>query len=261
MADARLAVQRHAAPWREARALVDAGRMLAPLLLPTLRPGPPRRRKLIVLPGFGADDRVTWPLRRYLRKLGHHAEGWGLGINRAGLEIRHTLADVPPGWIAEPVGDYRGEGAVPLLCLRMTARTRQRHAALGGAPLTLIGWSLGGFVAREVARELPDIVEQVITLGTPVQGGPKYTRAAPLYRRRGTDLDLIERSIIAREKNPIRCPVIAITSPSDGIVDHAATIDRYNPGVKHIELDVSHLGMCFNPTIWRIIADTLDAPA
>ena len=127
-------------------------------------------------------------LSRYLKKLGHHAEGWGLGLNRAGVEIKHTLADLSPGWAIEPVARYRGEGSVPMLCDRMVARARERHAALGG-PLTLIGWSLGGVVAREVARELPDLVEEVITLGTPVLGGPKYTAAAAFFRRRGMDTD------------------------------------------------------------------------
>lgn len=244
----------------EARVLLDAGKAILPLLLPVDESRPHRRRNIIVIPGFGAGDHVTWPLRRYLRKFDHHVEGWGLGVNRAGMDVRHTLDDVPTGWINEPIADYRNEGAVPLLCQRMTERVIERHEALGQEPLTLIGWSLGGVVAREVARNLPHLIEDVITLGTPVQGGPKYTRVAPLFKRRGMDLDLIERSIVYRERTPIQCRITAIASPTDGVVAQPATFDPFNRTVRHVEVDASHLGMCMNPAIWQIITDTLHTP-
>jgi pimeloyl-ACP methyl ester carboxylesterase len=137
---------------------------------------------------------------------------------------------------------------------------RERHRDLGRGPLTLIGWSLGGVVAREVARDLPDLVEDVITLGTPVRGGPKYTRAAALFRQRGMDLDWIERGVERRASRPIRARITAITSPTDAVVGHAATYDAHSPDVRHIDIDASHLGLCFNPTVWKLIADALDAP-
>lgn len=244
--------------WRESRVLLDAGRMLVPLLLPAGKARTARPRDIIVMPGFGADDRATWPLRRYLAKLGHRAEGWGLGLNRAGLDIRHALSDLSPGWEAEPIGTYRNEGSVPMLCDRMVARVRERHRDLGRGPLTLIGWSLGGVVAREVARDLPDLVEDVITLGTPVRGGPKYTRVAALFRQRGMDLDWIERGVERRASRPIRARITAITSRTDAVVGHAATYDAHSPDVRHIDIDASHLGLCFNPTVWKLIADALD---
>lgn len=246
--------------WRESRALLDLGRMAVPLLLPAGAARARRPRQIIVLPGFGADDRATWPLRRYLLKLGHHAEGWGLGLNRAGIDIHHTLADLSPGWNTEPIDTYRNEGSVPMLCDRMVARVRERHHALGG-PLTLVGWSLGGVVAREVARDLPDLVEEVITLGTPVQGGPKYTRVAEFFRGQGMDLDWIERGVARRESTPIRAPITAITSPSDAVVGHAATRDHHSPDVRHFDVDVAHLGLVFNPLVWKLIAQTLNRRA
>lgn len=109
-----------------------------------------------------------------------------------------------------------------------------------------------------VARDLPEAVEGVITLGTQVQGGPKYTRVAAFFRCRGMDLDLIERSVRRRGACPIRAPITAIVSPSDAIVAHAATFDRHNPNVRHLEIDGSHLGMCVNPTVWRQVAGTLN---
>jgi len=258
--DAELRAPAPGAAWRESRTLFDLGHMLVPLLMPAGQALARRKRNILVLPGFGADDRATWPLRRYLKKLGHHAEGWGLGLNRAGVEIKHTLADLSPGWAIEPVARYRGEGSVPMLCDRMVVRARERHAALGG-PLTLIGWSLGGVVAREVARELPDLVEEVITLGTPVLGGPKYTAAAAFFRKRGMDLDWIEREVAKRQAQPIRVPITAIASPSDGVVGFAATRDHHSPDVRHVDVDASHVGLCFNPVVWRQIVDTLNRRA
>ncbi|MBP6596371.1 MAG: hypothetical protein KA187_10140 [Arenimonas sp.] len=244
--------------WREARAVLDLGRMTLPLLMPAGKARATRRRHILVLPGFGADDRATWPLRRYLKKLGHHAEGWGQGMNRAGTDIRHTLADLSPSWAIEPIASkYRGEGGVPMLCDRMVVYTRERYRALG-EPITLIGWSLGGVVAREVARELPGEVEEVITLGTPVQGGPKYTAAAPFFRKRGMDLDWIEREVAKRAATPITAPITAIRSPSDAVVSFAAARDHHSPNVRHVDVDASHLGLCFNPTVWREIARVLN---
>lgn len=251
----------HALAWRESRALLDAGRMVLPLLLPAGKARARRARHIIVMPGFGADDRATWPLRRYLTKLGHHAEGWGLGLNRAGIDIRHRLEDISPGWAAEPIARYRNEGSVPMLCDRMVERVRKRHGELGSPPLTLIGWSLGGVVAREVARDLPELVEEVITLGTPVQGGPKYTRAAAFFKGRGMDLDWIERGVARRESRPIRARITAIASPTDAVVGHAATFDHHSPQVRHVALDASHLGLCFNPAVWREIVRVLNATA
>jgi pimeloyl-ACP methyl ester carboxylesterase len=244
--------------WREARALLDVGRMVLPLLLAAGNARAERARHIIVLPGFGAGDRALWPLRRYLRKLGHHAEGWGLGVNRAGIDIRHTLADISPGWSAEPITHYCNEGSVPMLCDRMVARVRERHLAFGGQPITLIGWSLGGVVAREAARDLPGMIEEVITLGTPVQGGPKYTRTAAFFRGQGMDLDWIERGIARRESTPIRARITAIASPTDAVVGHAATRDHHSPDVRHIDVDAAHLGLVFNPTVWALIARALD---
>jgi pimeloyl-ACP methyl ester carboxylesterase len=246
--------------WRESRAVLDLGRMLAPLLLPV---GPARCKNpqhVIILPGFGADDRIMWPLRRYLRKLGHQAEGWGLGFNRAGTNIKHQLHDLSPGWAIEPVAHYRGEGGVPMLCDQMVARVRERHAVLA-KPICLVGWSLGGVVAREVARELPSVISQVITLGTPVQGGPKYTAAAPFFRERGMDLDWIEREVARRDAMPIQVPITAIVSRTDAVVGYAAALDHVSPKVRHVEIDAAHVGMCVNPSAWRIIAQQLDALA
>lgn len=235
----------------ETRAAADLVRMAFPLVHSSLHRRPPRGgSRIIVVPGFGADDRWTRPFRAYLKNLGLDAEGWGLGRNLAGLDLRHDLDDLSDSWKITPPQVYRGEAAVPYLCDRLTARIRTRHRELG-VPITLVGWSLGGYLAREAARDLPDIVQRVITLGSPVVGGPKYTAAARVFAKRGLDLDWIEREVARREERPIRQPITAIYSRTDGIVAWQAAIDRFSANVKHIPVDASHLGMIFNPTVWR----------
>jgi len=185
------------------------------------------RGAVLVLPGFGTGDGSTVLLRRFLGLLGYRVAGWGLGINR---------------------------GDVPALIPRVIARAEQ-HAA--GKRVRLVGWSLGGTLAREAARERPELVERVVTLGTPAVGGPKYTAVGAAYRRRGYDLDAIERQVAERERTPIRVPVTAIYSRGDGVVAWRACIDRHTPGVEHVEVSGTHTGLGFNPDVYRIVADRL----
>lgn len=235
--------------------------MWLPLLSATLQP----RRELeaspiLVAPGFGADDRSTLPLRQYLKGHGFRVEGWGLGRNLAGIDLPHELGDIPAKWELSEKPDYRGEAAVALLCERLIERVETRAHELE-EPITLTGWSLGGYLAREAARELPDLVDRVITLGSPVVGGPKYTAAAAVFRQRGQDLDWIEQEIEKRETKPIRQPITAIYSRSDAIVSWPAAIDHFSDDVEHIEVSGTHLGMGFNPIVWRLVKEVLEGGA
>jgi len=112
-------------------------------------------------------------------------------------------------------------------------------------------------LARETARERPELVERVITFGTPVVGGPKYTAVADAYRRQGHDLDAIEVAAAARDRVPLRVPVTAIYSRADGIVAWEACIDPTNRDVEHIEVGGAHVGLGFNPDVYRIVAERL----
>jgi len=120
-----------------------------------------------------------------------------------------------------------------------------------------VGWSLGGVLAREAARERPELVARVVTLGSPVVGGPKYTAVAGIYRQRGIDLDAVEREIAARERVPIRAPITAIYSRSDAVVAWQACIDRHSPNVEHVEVETSHVGLGFCPEVYRVVARSL----
>lgn len=243
--------------WREWRLLPDL--LSSPLYLLKARSGRAEaasRARVMVLPGFGSPDTHTWPLRRFLALHGFRPEGWGLGRNRAGLDLPHTLDDLGPTWTPTAQLPYRGEASVPYLCDCVGRRLRERVEATG-EPFSLVGWSLGGYVAREVARDNPDLVSQVITMGSPVVGGPKYTAAAAVFRRRGLNLDWIESEIAKRDERPIRVPITAIVSPSDAVVSEAAALDLVNPTVKHVRLDVAHLGMGFNRQVWQAVLEAL----
>ena len=241
----------------EARTVVDVATMLVPLLRArrkVVEPG----SLVIVVPGFGSDDRYTLPLRHYLTRLGYQAEGWGLGKNLAGVDLPHTLDDLYPTWDVTRKTDYRGEASVPYLCDRVIDRVRERHSEVA-RPVTLVGWSLGGYLAREAARDLPDVVDRVITMGSPTIGGPKYTAAAGYFRRRGMDLDWIESEVGKREARPIRQPITAIYSKNDAIVSWKAAIDHYSENIRHVEVNAPHLGLGFNRQVWRHVTDALEA--
>jgi len=218
-------------PWnlvRESRVGIDVARLF--LRFPELAAQPRGNGDpVLVLPGYGGGDGSTWLLRAYLRWLGHDAVGWGLGFNRG---------DVPR--------------LVRLIIPRVIALGRAR-----GTPVSLVGWSLGGVIAREASRERPEAVRQVITLGTPVVGGPKYTAVGDSYRKRGFDLDDLEARTLAREAVPLTRPVTAVFSRGDGVVAWRACIDRHNSVVEHIEVSGTHVGLGYNPDVYRIVAGKL----
>jgi len=217
---------------------------------------------IILFPGFASDDRYLKPLAYYLQRYSYQTEGWGLGVNLAGINLPHTLEDLSDAWDVEPTADYqvdnyKGEGGVAYLCDQAIARVKQRSRELN-SPVVLIGWSLGGYLARETARDLPKEVAQVITFGAPVVGGPKYTTAATVFKRKGFDLDWVEREVGKREQRLIQQPITAIFSKSDGVVDWHAAIDKFSSNVEHIEVNAPHLGMGFRREIWRLVKDRLD---
>jgi pimeloyl-ACP methyl ester carboxylesterase len=124
------------------------------------------------------------------------------------------------------------------------------------ATVTLVGWSLGGVIAREVARQAPHRVARVITYGTPVVGGPTYTPAAGVYgeaecrriRRRVDELDA---------ESPITTPISAIFTRNDSVVSWPACIDRRSPNVRHFEVRSTHISMGFDPDVWTLVLEQL----
>lgn len=201
------------------------------LAMPWMRRSAPQADggPVLVAPGFASDDSWTESLRRFLGAVGYDVRGWGLG---------------------------RNHGRVPVLIPALVEQV-EILAEESDRPVRLIGWSLGGYLVREVARERPELVDRVVTLGAPVVGGPKYTASAPMYLKRGHDLDEIERRAAEREALPIQVPIEAIYSRSDGIVAWRACIDHHSPDVRHHEVFSSHLGLVASPTVFRLAAQLL----
>jgi pimeloyl-ACP methyl ester carboxylesterase len=162
---------------------------------------------VMVFPGLGANDATTWPLRGFLRSLGYVTQAWGQGFNagpRAGV-LDRCAADI------RALADRTGE------------------------PVSLLGWSLGGLYAREMAKEHPEITRCVITLGTPFTGHPRDTNAWRVYEwLTGTR--------------------------SDGIVAWHCSINPPGPLVENVEVPASHVGMGMNPAALYAIADRLAQP-
>jgi len=187
-------------------------------------------RPIMLLPGLVNSDRSNVVMRRYLRALGYRVEGWRLGRN---LGQRAVGAD------AEKLFD----------------RVRA-YADDAGAPVTLIGVSLGGIMARFVAHRAPDLVREVITVSSPFAGDPRATnvwRAFEWLSGEKVDSPTVRsrRDEIAR---PLPVPSTAIWSASDGLVNGAICHD---PHCREIEIRSSHMGVQMNPDALRAIAEVL----
>ncbi len=186
-------------------------------------------RPVLVLPGMGVGDLSTHPLRRFLRRQGFDARGWGLGRNRP---------DVPR-------------------TLERVLRRLEEVATSTGEPVSLVGWSLGGVLAREAARLRPDLVRRVVTLGVPVVGGLRATALSRLFWIQGWDLDDVERRFEQASRVPIRVPLTAIFSRRDGIVAWQAAIDDATPGAENLEATSAHWALGFDPEVLTTLADRL----
>ena len=169
--------------------------------------GPP----LMVIPGFLASDRSTLGLQRALAGAGYRVTGWGLGINRG---ARSDL-------------------------LEKIAAGAQLHGR--GRPIILVGWSLGGVFAREVAKRRPELVGKVVTLGAPFSGDPRSNNAWRLYELiAGHRVDAPPIEVRLAEKPPV--PTLALWSRGDGIVPPACARGGEGESDRQIEIDCSHMG-------------------
>lgn len=213
---------------REARGFLELPRLF--LRFPALARQPRGHgQPVLVLPGYGSTNVSTLILQSYLRFLGYHVRGCGRGVYSG--DVSNLLSRV---------------------LRRVMSMARRAQEAV-----SIIGWSLGGYLAREAARERPDLVHQVITLGTPVIGGPKYTVVAETLRRRGVDIEAIALEIEARNQISLTRPVTAIYSRIDAVVAWEACIDANCSNVEHVEVATTHLGFGFSAEVYKIIAQRL----
>ncbi len=191
---------------------------------------------VIVVPSFGAGDLSTAQLRRFLRRLGYEVSGWGLGVN---------------------------PGPTPRV---MTGLERQidELANRHGQPVSIVGWSLGGVLARWVARQRVDSVRQVITLGSPYNlRHPSQTRVTRFYMR------FARWHVAADElpdhewlRGPLPVPATSIYSKLDGVANwRACAEESIGDRRENIAVLSSHMGFGHDPAVLWAIADRLAQPA
>jgi pimeloyl-ACP methyl ester carboxylesterase len=214
----------------ELRAVGVFGSALA--LWPLLRRAPRGDgHPVLVLPGLLAGDATTQPLRAFLADRGYAVHGWGLGRNL---------------------------GLKPGLEERMKARLRALHRE-SGRRVSLVGWSLGGVYAREIANALPETVRSVVTLGSPLRGSPKSTNAWRVYQLvSGQRID--DPALRRPKETPPPVPTTSIYSRSDGIVAWRCSVERAGPQSESIEVVGSHLGLGVHPAVLHAVADRLAQP-
>ena len=189
---------------------------------------------VLVFPGLAASDPTTLPLRGYLSSRGYATEGWAQGFN------------------------FGPRDGVLETARANLVNTFQRS----GGKVSLIGWSLGGVYARELAKEMPDKVRCVITLGTPFAGPPKSTNAWRIYElTSGRSIDE-EHANYDLHIAP-QVPTTSIYSRSDGIVAWRGSVQDPTFGhteTENIEVVASHIGLGVNPSAWWAVADRLAQP-
>ena len=217
--------------WLEARAALEIASL--PLALPTLLYCVPRGdgHPVLVLPGLLAGDGTTSALRGFLGSRGYRASGWGQGQNLGPREgVMQTLQETLATMYAD----------------------EQRK-------VSIIGWSLGGVYAREIARAAPQWVRQVITLGSPLYGDPEQsTNVSNIYHLVSGQPRGAQHMRIAA---PPPVPTTSIYSRTDGVVGWESSVEQQGAQTDNIEVNsASHIGLGVNPLVWYAIGDRLAQP-
>lgn len=187
-------------------------------------------RPVMLIPGLFDSDRSMGVMRRYLEGLGYTVRGWGLGRN---VGTKAAGADAE----------------------RLIARVAALHGD-AGAPVTLIGVSLGGMMARHVAHRAPGLVREVITISSPFAGDPRATNVWRAFEwLTGDRID--DPAVVARREAlaaPPPVPATAIWSASDGLVNGALC---HAPGERAIRIRSSHMGVHIHPAALWAVASVL----
>lgn len=190
---------------------------------------------VMVVPGWGLDDRATLPLRRALTRLGYAAHGWDQGRN---------------------MGVRRGQAK------RLDARIAELGQAQRGTDgrVSLVGWSLGGVVARELARRQPAHVRRVFTLGSPISGSPEANNVTTLLKLLRRSPAAVDRPTFdaRRPSPPVAC--VAIHSKTDGVVAWQCSLEEPAPNTENVEVRGSHGGLVCNLEVLAALAARLPLP-
>jgi pimeloyl-ACP methyl ester carboxylesterase len=191
---------------------------------------------VLVLPGFTAGDESTAVLRRFLRRVGYRPLPWQLGRNTGSFDLQEQLV-------------YRFD------------RLTREH----DTKVSIIGQSLGGVFGRELARQFPDHVRMIISLGSPFSSTSPDTTNAMVGRLfqylSGMTREQMHdqmQSFVA-EAPPV--PSTSIYSKSDGVVHWSSCLEFEAAQAENIEIIGSHSGMAMNPLVYHVLADRLSQPA
>jgi dienelactone hydrolase len=213
----------------EARGIFEfnASLLLSPLLMRAPRGD---GHAVLALPGFLASDLSMAPMRRYLSELGYDAHAWRMGRNTGGVSrMRAALRD----------------------------RLAEIHAS-SGRKVSIIGWSLGGVYARDLALQAPEMVRYVVTLGSPFANDVRATNATRLYEAlsgEGVEDNSELRQAISGD---LPVPTTSIYSRTDGIVNWRTCLLRPSETAENIEVHLaSHVGLGVNPAALWVVADRL----
>lgn len=192
---------------------------------------------VLVLPGFLSGDMPTWPLRQFLSNIGYQALPWGLGLNLGFSTSYH----------------YDIEALIE-------HRLKEIYLAAADQKISVIGWSLGGVYARELARNYPYLIRDVITLGSPINGNPADTSITQIYswvtQMQMGDPEFQKKVIQATAPVP-KVPVTAIYSLADNIVPPQCAMETPSKITESIEVDCTHTGFGFNAQVFHLIAHRL----
>jgi pimeloyl-ACP methyl ester carboxylesterase len=183
---------------------------------------------VIVYPGLGAADFTTLPLRNFLRQRGYTPYAWKQGFN---FGPKHGVLES---------------------CREQLQQVAARHREKA----SLIGWSLGGVYARELAKEQPEHARCVITLGTPFNGHPRATNAWRFYEM-VSGQSTHDPALIEQIRGTPPCPTTSIYSKTDGVVAWQCSLNPEGAMAENIEVHASHIGMGMNPLALYAIADRL----
>ena len=210
---------------------LNATLLMAPALLTAPRgDGHP----VLVLPGLLASDVSTLILRRYLDLLGFSTHPWGFGRNTGGVySMRDKLAK--------------------LLTSVHTATGRK---------VSLVGWSLGGVYARDLALRMPEMVRYVVTLGSPFAGDITATNAKRVYEMvSGETIEDSDMKDIQALSGDLPVPTTSLYTRSDGIVNWRTCLVRESDTAENIEITLaSHIGIGVNAAALWAVADRLAQP-
>jgi pimeloyl-ACP methyl ester carboxylesterase len=191
---------------------------------------------VIVFPGLASNHHSIGSMLRLCKHLGYAAHDWGRGINTG---PRGEL----DAWLDE-------------LAQHVDALSAPHRKTI-----SLVGLSLGGIYAREVAKRLPGRVRQVITVGTPFAGKPEHTNVAWLYRMVNGQAPRFDDALLTRLRTSPDVPTTSVFSRSDGIVAWQACLqDDKSRRAENIEVVSSHCGFGWNARVLSIIADRLHQP-